>query len=126
MGTRLRYAVYALLVVLGLLTGAAGSLVQAGWSAGGVPLALAGAAGLFWGGAQLTRAKAGAVAPAAGWLLAVMLLTLPRPEGDFVFGAGIGAYVFLFGGMLVAVICATLTLPAVPAPVDKRRGTYGP
>lgn len=116
-----RYSAYAVLAVLGLLTGAAGSLVQAGWSAGGVPLALAGAAGLFWGGAQFTRGKAGAAIPAAGWLLAVVLMTLPRPEGDFVFGTGLGTYVFLFGGMLIAVICATLALPAVPVPADKSR-----
>lgn len=115
-----RIAAYVVLLVLGLLTGAAGSLVQAGWSAGGVPLALAGAAGLFWGGAQLTRTKLGAIAPAAGWVVAVLLLTMPRPEGDFVFGTGLGTYVFLFGGMLVAVMCATIALPAMPVPVAKR------
>ncbi|MCT2591933.1 DUF6113 family protein [Streptomyces sp. N2-109] len=118
--TGARIAAYAGLVVLGLLIGAAGALVQAGWSVGGVPLALAGAAGLFWGGAQLTRTKLGAIAPAGGWVVAVVLLTMPRPEGDFVFGTGLGSYVFLFGGMLLAVICATIALPAVPLPADKR------
>ncbi|WP_245996626.1 DUF6113 family protein [Streptomyces armeniacus] len=121
MTARHRVPVYVALAVLGLLTGAAGALVQAGWAAGGVPLALAGAAGLFWGGAQLTRGKAGAAVPAAGWLVAVVLMTMPRPEGDFVFGTGLGSYVFLFGGMLIAVICATLALPAVPVPADKGR-----
>ncbi|WP_079167010.1 DUF6113 family protein [Streptomyces oceani] len=115
---------YAALVVLGLLTGLAGGLVQAGWSTGGVPLALAGAAGLFWGGSQLTRGKGGAVAPAAGWLVAVVLLTTPRPEGDFVFGAGLGAYVYLFGGMLIAVMCATIALPAVPGAKDRDRRNH--
>jgi ferredoxin-NADP reductase len=48
------------------------------------------------------------VAPALGWGLAVVLLTTSRPEGDFLFAAGAGSYLFLLGGIAVAVICATL------------------
>ncbi|MYS45155.1 hypothetical protein GTW59_23355, partial [Streptomyces sp. SID89] len=54
------------------------------------------------------RSRGGAVAGAAGWLIAVMLLTASRPEGDFLFAAGGGSYLFLLGGMALAVICATL------------------
>ncbi|GAA3375143.1 DUF6113 family protein [Streptomyces sannanensis] len=109
-----RAAAYMVFGVLGVLVGAAGALVQAAWFPGGLVLALLGAGALFHAGTQLTGTRIGAAAPAAGWLIAVMLLTSSRPEGDFVFGAGIGSYVYLLGGMVVAVICATM--PQVPQP----------
>ncbi|NLU67319.1 DUF6113 family protein [Streptomyces sp. HNM0574] len=110
-----RFAVYGLLGVLGLLAGAAGALLQSAWFPGGLVLSLAAAAGLFWGGGKLCRTKVGAVAPGTGWALAVWFLTTTRPEGDFVFGAGLGSYVFLLGGTFAAVMCATIALPAPPS-----------
>ncbi|MER5294842.1 DUF6113 family protein [Streptomyces pharetrae] len=103
-----RIAAFLGLFLLGALVGGAGALVQAAWFPGGLLLALAGAAGLFLGGARATGGRGGAIAPATGWMIAVVLLTASRPEGDFVFAAGIGSYLFLLGGMAVAVICATL------------------
>ncbi|MEU1019442.1 DUF6113 family protein [Streptomyces sp. NPDC005900] len=103
-----RLAAYAALFVLGALVGTAGALVQGGYFPAGLLLALLGAAGAFHGGARAAGTRAGAVAPAAGWLVAVMLLTATRSEGDFLFGAGLRSYGFLFGGMAVAVMCATL------------------
>ena len=58
--TGARAAVYAGLAVLGVLTGAAGTLVQAAWFPLGLLLALAAAVGLFHGGAKLCRTKVGA------------------------------------------------------------------
>ncbi len=107
-------ASHAGLLLLGAVVGVAGVLVQAAWFPGGLLLALAAATGVFWGGATLMRRKTGALVPAVGWLVLVVLASLPRAEGDFLFGAGIGAYVFLFGGMFLAVLCATLALPVVP------------
>lgn len=112
---------YVGLLLLGAVVGVVGVLVQAAWFPGGLLLALAGTAGLFWGGATLMGRKAGAVVPAVGWLVLVVLASLPRPEGDFLFGAGIGAYVFLFGGMFLAVLCATLALPVVPPSANRPR-----
>ncbi len=103
-----RAAAYLGLFVLGAIVGVAGALVQSGWFPGGLLLALAGEAGLCLGGARGAGSRGAAVAPAAGWLIAVILLTASRPEGDFVFAAGGGSYLFLLGGMAVAVICATL------------------
>ncbi|MEV6408469.1 DUF6113 family protein [Streptomyces bobili] len=103
-----RIAVWLGLMLLGALTALAGALLQAGWFPGGLLLALTGAAGLFLGGARALNSRAGAVAPAAGWMIAVVLLTAGRPEGDFLFGAGGGSYLFLLGGMALAVICATI------------------
>ncbi|MFG3283122.1 DUF6113 family protein [Streptomyces sp. NPDC048111] len=113
-----RIALYALLFVLGALVATAGALVQTAWFPGGLILSLAGAVGLFCAGTQLMGGRGGVGAPAAGWLVTVVLLTASRPEGDFVFGAGAGSYVFLLGGMVAAVICATIggfTQPGGPA-----------
>ncbi|MFJ9629807.1 DUF6113 family protein [Streptomyces sp. NPDC101175] len=118
----LRVLAYLGLFVLGAVVGAAGALVQGGWFPGGLLLALAGAGGLFLGGARAAGGRGGAVAPAAGWMVAVVLLTASRPEGDFLFGAGVGSYLFLLGGMAVAVICATLGLGRQPSGPDVRLG----
>ncbi|MEV7193528.1 DUF6113 family protein [Streptomyces sp. NPDC093510] len=117
-----RLAAYAGLFVLGAVVGAAGSLVQGGFFPAGLLLALVGAAGAFYGGSRAIGGKAGAVAPAAGWLVVVMLLTATRPEGDFLFGAGLGSYGFLLGGMAVAVMCATLGQGAQPSASAARLG----
>ncbi len=117
-----RIAAYAGLVLLGAVTGLAGALVQAGWFPGGLFLALVGAAGLFVGGARALNTRAGAVAPAAGWMISVILCTAGRPEGDFLFGAGGGSYLFLLGGMALAVICATIGLGRQPGGDGVRLG----
>ncbi|GGV75268.1 MULTISPECIES: DUF6113 family protein [Streptomyces] len=117
-----RAAAYLGLFVLGAVVGAAGALVQAAWFPGGLLLALAGAAGLFLGGTQALRSRGGAVAGAAGWLIAVLLLTASRPEGDFLFAAGAGSYLFLLGGMAVAVVCATFGRVRQPDAPDARLG----
>ncbi|MGW0607366.1 DUF6113 family protein [Streptomyces sp. NPDC002644] len=103
-----RTAAYAGLLLLGAVVGVAGSLVQGAFFPGGLLLALAGTAGTFLAGARLMASRAGAAVPVVGWLIAVVLLTTSRPEGDFVFGAGLRPYLFLLGGMVVAMICATL------------------
>ncbi|MER6959647.1 MULTISPECIES: DUF6113 family protein [unclassified Streptomyces] len=117
-----RAVAYVGLLLLGAVTGLAGALVQAGWFPGGLLLALAGAAGLFIGGARALDSRGGAVAPAAGWMISVILSTAGRPEGDFLFGAGGGSYLFLLGGMALAVICATIGLGRQPVGDDVRLG----
>ncbi|GGZ75087.1 DUF6113 family protein [Streptomyces echinoruber] len=117
-----RAAAYLGLFVLGAVAGAAGALVQSGWFPGGLLLALAGAVGVFLGGARAADSRAGAVAPAVGWLVTVILLTVSRPEGDFLFAAGGGTYLFLLGGMAVAVICATLAPGRQPGGGPARLG----
>ncbi|WP_411076185.1 DUF6113 family protein [Streptomyces sp. cmx-4-7] len=110
-----RYALYVLLLVLGALVGAAGALVQAAWLPAGLLLALLATAGLFYGGLRATGTQIGVAAAGGGWLLSVVLLSFGRPEGDGVFGGGVGELLFLFGGMGVAVMCATLSrLPRPP------------
>ncbi|MFF1547748.1 DUF6113 family protein [Streptomyces sp. NPDC058291] len=117
-----RVAAYAGLLLLGAVAGLAGALVQAGSFPGGLLLALAGACGLFIGGARALDTRAGAVAPAVGWMVSVVLCTAGRPEGDFLFGAGGGSYLFLLGGMALAVICATIGWGRQPVGDDVRLG----
>ncbi|WP_405857272.1 DUF6113 family protein [Streptomyces sp. NBC_00090] len=111
-----RYAWYAGLVVLGALVGTAGALVQAAWFPGGLLLALLASAGLFYGGMRATGTQVGVAAAGGGWLLAVILLSFGRPEGDGVFAGGIGELLFLFGGMAIAVMCTTLSRLPRPTP----------
>ncbi|MEV5969257.1 DUF6113 family protein [Streptomyces sp. NPDC051921] len=105
-----------MLVVLGALVGAAGSLVQAAWFPAGLLLALLGSAAVFYGGRRATGNQVGVAAAGGGWLVAIVLLSFGRPEGDGLFGGGVGEMVFLLGGMGVAVMCATMTRLYRPAP----------
>ncbi|CAM5431178.1 DUF6113 family protein [Streptomyces narbonensis] len=111
-----RYAWYGALVVLGALVGTAGGLVQAAWFPAGLLLALLATAAVFYGGLRATGTQVGVVAAGVGWLVAVIVLSFGRPEGDGVFGGGGGELLFLFGGMAIAVICATLSRLPRPTP----------
>ncbi|MFJ1899182.1 MULTISPECIES: DUF6113 family protein [unclassified Streptomyces] len=97
------------LAVLGAVVGIAGALVQPAWFPGGLLLALLATAGLFYGGRCLMGTQPGALVPAAGWLISVVVLLGGRPEGDYVFGDELGLALFMLGGMALAVICATMS-----------------
>ncbi|GAA0651498.1 DUF6113 family protein [Streptomyces thermocarboxydovorans] len=117
-----RIAAYLGLFVLGAVVGAAGALVQPAWFPGGLLLALAAEAGLCLGAARALRSRAAAAAAGGGWTLAVILLTTSRPEGDFLFAASGGSYLFLLGGIALAVICATLSPGGQPGGGSARLG----
>ncbi|MDF0370265.1 DUF6113 family protein [Streptomyces sp. KA12] len=118
-----RIPLYVGLAVLGAAVGLAGTLVQAALFPGGLLLALAASAGLFHGGRVLTRTQLGALVPAVGWFIAVIVLLGGRPEGDYVFGEEIGLALFMLGGMAVAVICATMSRLPYSANDTGRSGT---
>ena len=98
---------YAGLAVLGFLAAVAGSLIQSGWHSGGLVLALLGCSALFYGGMVAMRSRLGAVVPVVTWFLTVMYLSASRPEGDFLFAADIGSYLFLLVGLAVGIVCAS-------------------
>ncbi|MEU6294335.1 DUF6113 family protein [Streptomyces erythrochromogenes] len=101
------------LLVLGALTGAAGWLVVDLWFPGGLLLALLALFGLFLGGRIALGTGLGVGGGVLGWFLAYVMLGVPRPEGDFILtSSGIGMYAYLLGGTVLAVMCATITLPA--------------
>jgi hypothetical protein len=117
-----RIAAYLGLAVLGVVVGIAGALVQGAWLPGGLLLALLATAALFYGSLQATGTQLGVVAPAVGWLMAIVLLSIGRPEGDGAFAAGVGPLVFMLGGVTLAVICATMTRPSQPGGGPGRLG----
>ncbi|MEU9620134.1 MULTISPECIES: DUF6113 family protein [unclassified Streptomyces] len=117
-----RIAVYVGLAVLGALVGIAGALVQAAWFPAGLLLALLACAGLFYGGRCVFGTQLGALAPAAGWLISIVVLLGGRPEGDYVFGDELGLTLFMLGGMAVAVICATMSRSPRPGTDSGRPG----
>ncbi|MEU0130663.1 MULTISPECIES: DUF6113 family protein [unclassified Streptomyces] len=117
-----RIPLYVGLAVLGAAVGSAGALVQAALFPGGLLLALAASAGLFYGGRVLTGTQLGALVPAVGWFISVVLLLGGRPEGDFVFGQEIGLALFMLGGMAAAVMCATMSRLPYPATGTGRPG----
>lgn len=86
-----RIAGYLSLAVFGALVGIAGSLVQGAWFPAGLVLALLATTGLFYGALLLTGTQLGVLAPAIGWLLAIVALSIGRPEGDGMFGSRRGA-----------------------------------
>lgn len=100
------------LLVAGVLTGAAGWLVVDLWFPGGLLLALLALFGLFLGGRIALGTGIGVGAGAVGWFLAYVVLSAPRPEGDFLLSSsGISMYVYLLGGVVLAVMCATISMP---------------
>ncbi|MGN9792459.1 DUF6113 family protein [Streptomyces sp. OZ13] len=117
-----RLVAYLALVVLGAVVGTAGSLVQAAWLPGGLALALLASAGLFIGSRRATGSQLGVACAAVGWLAAIVVLSTGRPEGDAMFGAGIGPLVFMLGGMAVAVMCATMSRAPQPGGGSGRLG----
>lgn len=103
-----RYVGLALFILLGVVVGGAGLLVHGGWFPGGVLLALAALAGSCVAGRRVLGGRSGAFAPAVGWALVVMPLTFwTTPEGDFL-STDVMAALFLYGGVFVVVICATM------------------
>ena len=96
---------HGLVLVVGALAGLLGSFVHA-LRLGGVPVglvcALALSASAFVTGRLVTGTRSGAAAAALGWLVPLLLLSAPRPEGDLVVSGGLLGYCWLVGGMVVA------------------------
>ncbi|MFJ6794570.1 DUF6113 family protein [Streptomyces sp. NPDC091268] len=116
-----RIAVLLGLLAAGVLTGGAGWLVVDLWFPGGLVVGLAALFGLFLGGRIAVGTGIGVGMGVIGWFLAYVLLSVPRPEGDFLLSsAGIGMYAYLLGGAVLAVMCATMR-PAAQRPVSAAR-----
>lgn len=110
--TPARIATLLGLLVAGALTGAAGWLVVDLWFPAGLLLGLLALFGLFLGGRIAVGTGLGVGAGATGWFLSYVVLSVPRPEGDFLLSSsGIGMYAYLLGGTVLAVMCATLHGP---------------
>ncbi|MCB5166929.1 DUF6113 family protein [Streptomyces bambusae] len=103
-----RIGLFVLLAVVGAATGIAGGLVVALWPPAGLLLALLATLGLFVGSRLLMHGPIGVGAAALGWLGVLVVFVSPRPEGDNLYAPATGTYVYMLGGIVAAVICATL------------------
>lgn len=95
------------LLVLGLAVGVLGSFVH-GVGPVAAPL------GLLWAyamtaavlalGRLVTGGRSGAAAVSGGVVLALLLLSAPRPEGDLVVTGSLVGYAWLLGGLVVCAV----------------------
>ncbi|GLW62227.1 hypothetical protein Arub01_04710 [Actinomadura rubrobrunea] len=104
-------AAYAALGVLGLVFGLIGSFAQ-GWLVGSVPVAAIVLVAVNFGVVRLAawamRSPLGGVVFATGWGVVVLLMSLPRSEGDLTIPGTLSGYVFIVGGLVAAVVAAAL------------------
>lgn len=105
-------------LLLGMLAGITGTLLQPAWWGPvpvGVIVALTGTAAVLLTAGWWVGSRAGVLAAAAGWLGAISLAYLERPEGDrLLTGLVPTDPVWLYGG--VGVIFAALALPYAGMP----------
>lgn len=111
-----RLLLHAVLLALGVLVGALGSFVHAQVVAG-VPVGLLCAyalmaAALVTAGLA-TRSRSGPAATAAGWLVALLLLSAPRPEGDLVVAGDLPGYAWSLGGLVLAAVGVAAPWPVL-------------
>ena len=115
-------AAYALVAVLTPLLAVWGAFLVP-LRVGGVPVpagvlvAVVGNLGLGLAGARIVGSRLGALVPALGWLLVVLTLGSPRPEGDVVISSSAMGYAFL--GLGTAAAAVALGLGPIPG---RRRG----
>lgn len=113
------FVLHGLVLVVGALAGLLGSFVHA-LRLGGVPVglvcALALSASAFVTGRLVTGTRSGAAAAALGWLVPLLLLSAPRPEGDLVVSGGLLGYCWLVGGMVAAGVVIAWPYAGTAAP----------
>ena len=107
-GTRTLFsvAVYGMLFVLGAVQGVIGSF-QYSWMAGPVPVAALVCCAVLLAtcllGAWAMRSVSGAIAPAAGWILAAFVMSMPVSNGSVIITNTAPGRWYLYGGAVTAV-----------------------
>ncbi|MEU8265739.1 DUF6113 family protein [Sphaerisporangium sp. NPDC049002] len=120
-------AAYGMLFVLGVVYGVVAGLEHS-WDVGDVvppiPIALSLVLfGLLYGAGRLMDSKMGAFVPGMGWMLAALLFSVKRPEGDLVVAGNVPGYWYLGCGALALVI-AVLLIPSSGSWL-MHQGSYG-
>ena len=107
-GTRTLFtvAVYGMLFLLGVVEGVIGSF-QYSWMAGPVPVAALVCCAVLLAtcllGAWAMRSVSGAPAPAAGWILAAFVMSMPVSNGSVIITNTAAGRWYLYGGTVTAV-----------------------
>jgi hypothetical protein len=119
-------------LVGGLLVGCAGSFLQAVVvDAGPVALPVGLVAALTLTAyavlrcGQLAGSRGGALMALAGWLIAVIAVSLPTSEGDVVLPNATRSLVWLYGGTVTAAACVLPAHARRPAADSGRAGSVG-
>ena len=111
-GVLFTVAVYGMLFLLGVVQGAIGSF-QYSWLAGPVPAAALACCAVLLAtcllGAWATRSVSGAFAPAAGWMVAAFVLSMPVSNGSVIITNTAAGRWYLYGGTLCAVAGVVLS-----------------
>ena len=117
------------LTVLGAVTGTVGAFLQ-GYSfelgGTGVPvgilLALLATLAAFVHARAVTGSRLGVLGPGIGWVVAVLVLSTRRPEGDLVVPATVPGYVYLLGGAVAVglVVAFPFGVPGAAAAMRAR------
>jgi hypothetical protein len=104
----------AALFLLGAVVGVAAAFLHLG----SVPAGVDWPVGLVFGllctaaagvaGGMYVRTRAGAIIPALGWTVAVLVFTSPRAEGDLVVGSSGADYGFMVGGLFTQLAVVVL------------------
>ena len=98
-------AAYGMLFLLGAVQGVIGSF-QYSWTAGPVPLAALICCAVLLAtcllGAWAMRSVSGALAPAAGWILAAFVMSLPVSNGSVIITNTAAGKWYLYGGTVAA------------------------
>lgn len=120
-----RLTAYAFAAVAGVVAGVLGSFAQ-GYTTDGLPTGLLAGLGLLGAvlvtAGTLTRSRGGVLVAGGGWLLTVLLLAAPRPEGDLIVpGTGLG-YAWLLGGMVVVGLLAIGSYGGAPRRAEPPSG----
>lgn len=119
---RLSGAAYGALLVLGFVVGVYGAFSYSAVPALGVPWgAVATIVANFlmcWLAGRGMGGRLGAAAPFAGWIVAAVLLSVQRADGDLVITAAPGGYLFIFGGTAAAAVAVALTRSSLRPPSD--------
>lgn len=118
-------AAYGMLLLLGFTVGVYGAFYYS-LSVWSVPVgALVAVAVIFIvcrAAGRLLRTRPAALLPAVGWLVAVVLLSAQRPEGDLLITSSTAGYVLLFGGAVAAAVAVTMSFLDRTGPREGRTG----
>lgn len=118
-------AAYGVLLVLGVLVGIYGSFYYA-MSLAGVPLGALVAVFVNFlmcrAAGRAMRTRLGALLPAIGWLVTVVVFSSERSEGDLLITGTVSGYIFLFGGIIAAAIAVGMSFAYPSGPHGERPG----
>ncbi len=118
-------ATYGMLLVLGFVVGVYGAFYSSLW-VGVVPVGVVAAVVANFvmcrAAGRMLRARLSGLVPAGGWVVAMVLLSSRRPEGDLIITGSRLGYMLLFGGTIAAALGASLSLIDGPRGLRERRG----